>query len=602
MKFISFVVDINPLHYYQAQLLIHSIFLNTDFPKENIVVQCIEGVDDNFIAYLDQKGVSYTFVSPYLDQRYCNKLTQLEYFLGKDIESIILLDADMYVTDNAIYTLSSDKVMGKVVDAPNPPLGIVEDIFKEASLSLPVQVTTDWNVPENITVAGNFNGGFYYIPGKLIERVNELWRKWASWLFERKYLFKNPAYAIHTDQLSFAMALKDGDIPYTFLSTNYNFPLHVDAHQHYLNQTEPIHLLHYHREIDGFGFLNDSKVGVVSAKTAVELANDQIATLDEIEFYYRYKISTTLEINNDSLSSAFKENFRLMCQKYDDIVCYLHAGTPKTATTSFQYTCVENIDYLKSMNVLYPTNYTQSGVPKHQWLVPLLLSGDEKLFYQKFEEVLIEASTNQCKTIVLSTEGIYNHWWDFPEKSKEMFSILTKTLHVKLWLVLREPASFLYSFYQQNLKNPKTDLVKCYGQDWSFERMFQDKWFVKHMDYLSFIDETMKIFGKDNVILFTYDKSILKRLFHLMGIDINKLVLQNSHNVGLSSVSIELLKTLNRFDVMPSDKNEIIDQLMLCDNVLKKYEFDRNCQGKEKVKKYFSLQQKVLASYYNIRV
>jgi len=601
VKFISFVVDVNFLHYYQAQLLLHSLTLNTNFSKENIIVQCIEGIHQEFIDYLEEEGFKYHYISPFLDKKYCNKLQQLEYFISNDldVESVILMDADMYVLDNAIYELDSEYIIGKVVDAPNPPLDMIKGIFHKASMMLPNLVDSDWQIPNNQTIKGNFNGGFYYIPAKYINDFNRYWKKWATWLFERQNLFTDPRYIMHIDQLSFAMALQDSAIPCNLLETNYNFPLHSKHKSNYLDNKTLVHIVHYHRQIDDFGFIDTSKISIGIVKELIEKANFQIAQLEESLFYLLYKKSLLPLIQN-SIITSIKDKFIRLFDEHRDIKVYIHAGTPKTATTTFQFACIENSKHLIEKNILYPTNYTQNGVPKHQWLVQLMLKGDIEGLYQKFVDIFNEAIDNKCVNILLSTEGIYNHWWDFPDNSKEIWNMLSKYIETRLIITFRDPISFVYSFYQQNLKNPRIGIAKCYGQSWSLEEMLQDKWFVKHLDYLSFVNEAESIFGKDAVILLKYDKDILKNLFDILDIDLNNIKLTSSHNKGLSTIAIELLKTLNRFNIKADDKQLIIKQMIDCDEILKQYQVPKEDLS-EKIMQIFALQKKVFDKYKNLQ-
>lgn len=603
MKYISFVVDRNPLYYYQAQLLLHSLVNNTEFSKENIIVQCIHGVDSYFLDYLEKGGFTYTQIAPYLDNAYCNKLAQLAYFRDKEIQSVILLDTDTYVLDNALFMLDNPCVMGKVVDAPNPPLPIIENIFSNAKIALPSTILTDWDFTEGTTIEGNFNGGFYYIPGSYVPQLDNEWKKWAEWLYAHRELFQNDAYAIHVDQISFAMALKAGSIPYGFLETNYNFPTHLQRQPRYFNKNEPVHLIHYHRQLNIFGLMDMSQIALPEVAEAVNNANAQIAKMDNIEMYYRYRKSS-VAAQSHTLSANITEKVEHAFIQYGNLTCYLHVGTPKTATTTLQYICAENADYLKFKGILYPDNYTQNSVPKHQWLVPLLLSGNIDELHNKFLEIMQKAQKNNCHAVFLSTEGIFNHWWDFPDRSKEFLALLGKYLHIKPLLVLREPVSFLFSYYQQNLKNPKMEMVTCYGQDWSFERMLNDPWFIRHIDYLSFVEELEALIGKREVTLFKYSKNIIDTLFNYLNIDIKQLTYSIPQNVGLSFIAIELLKKINQLDLTPKDKQNVIEKLMECDQILQSYhpKHYTNIESREYIENLFSLQRKVFEKYFHIKI
>lgn len=219
MNKLSFVVDKLPLHYYQAELLLYSIEQNTAYQKEDIIVQCLSRVDQYFIEYLELNGYSYNIIEPYLDGKYCNKLQQLEYFKNKNVEGIILMDTDMFLT-SSIDEIKGNNIIAKIVDGPNPNLNTLKNIYRSASLEFPNIVGSDWNIKNNATFENNFNGGFYYIPKRYINIIADSWKLWGEWLYKKEELFENPKQFIHVDQISFSLAVHSNNLQYSKLSSN----------------------------------------------------------------------------------------------------------------------------------------------------------------------------------------------------------------------------------------------------------------------------------------------------------------------------------------------------------------------------------------------
>ena len=104
-----------------------------------------------------------------------------------------------------------------------------------------------------------------------------------------------------------------------------------------------------------------------------------------------------------------------------------HAGTPKTGSSSLQFIFDNHRELLLQNGILYPSNVSRVKEPKHQWFVSQLINGDIQGLIANLESALMEAGDN-THTIILSSEGIYNHWWDFPDKSKQFLNNLANTL------------------------------------------------------------------------------------------------------------------------------------------------------------------------------
>ncbi|MDM8569660.1 hypothetical protein QUF50_09165 [Thiotrichales bacterium HSG1] len=255
MNQISFVVDKLALHYYQAELLLFSLENFAHHPKQAILVQCVHGVDAEFLNFLSQNSYNYRIIEPFLDGKYCNKIQQLEAFNNLAEGNVMLLDTDMFVLE-PLNVPEVDLFCGKIVDASNPPLHVIQNIFNEANLKINKIVDTDWKLENSQTIDSNFNGGFYYIPNKHLKLISTTWKKWATWLFNRIDLFENHNQAIHVDQIAMAMTLCEKNISYKSINSNYNCPIHSSIKLNSFNKNIPISLLHYHREITPFGILN----------------------------------------------------------------------------------------------------------------------------------------------------------------------------------------------------------------------------------------------------------------------------------------------------------------------------------------------------------
>jgi hypothetical protein len=273
--FVSFVVDNIFDHYYKAELLLLSLEHFALYSKENIIVQCTDNVSKEFITYLNSNNYNYHIISRYLDDKFCNKIQQLEFFNNHTGANVVLVDADTFFLE-PIEIPDINKFSAKIVDAPNPCLKTIVDIFETAQVALPDIVKTDWEIDDGSTISTNFNGGFYFIPAKYVHTINVAWKKWSQWLFMKKYLFKDPGAVIHLDQVSMALAICETQVDYFNLPANFNCPIHSNNPQRSYQKDRPIALIHYHKEISNSGILNYDKSANMKIRKAIKKANEKI--------------------------------------------------------------------------------------------------------------------------------------------------------------------------------------------------------------------------------------------------------------------------------------------------------------------------------------
>ena len=592
---ISFVVDKLPAHYYQAELLLHSLEQNTSYTKETIVVQCLSRVDKEFLDYLTVNNYTFNIIEPYLDGKYCNKLQQLEYFIDKGIDGVILMDTDMFAMGD-LSDICGKEIIAKRVDAPNPSLVTLQNIYKQASLATPSVVKSDWDMPNNETLENNFNGGFYYVPQHLISTMSKEWKKWGEWLYAQPELFEHKSQFIHVDQISFSLAVHANKLAYKLLSANYNFPIHSSLKIDSFEDTKEIKIIHYHREINDFGLLNSSKTRDINTLNTIQKANDSIVSKDRVVFYKQYKKSLRPKLLFSDKVLLFEEKLKqLLANKKFNLI--LHAGTPKTGTTSLQHFLADSQDALKKHKFLYPSNYVRSPEPKHQWLVGTLKEGDFEQLFEFLEETIDEAEECSAESIILSTEGIYNHWLDYNEESRAILSLLSKYFTLSLVVFFRNEAVFMNNLYKQYLKNAKQTSISCYGQDVSLQKMIDDSWFIKHLDYLGFIYDCESIFSKENVKVIEYSKNIIQDFCNTLKIEI-EIKMSQRKNSSLSDFAIEILQVINSYEIRPQDRVELIKELSTCDTILKNYS-KKNSEFKN-IEEMFRLQKEVLKEEYEL--
>ena len=551
----SMVVDGQPLHPYQAENLLFTLERYGLVPRDRIVVQCTDRVSERVRNVIARNHYTVTVVSPYLDGKYCNKVTQLDYFAREGLSGacgVVLLDLDFLVLA-PLEPVETDRVWGKIVDADNPPLHVLERIFAQAGVDVPGIVPSDWGTGD--TVATNFNGGFLYVPRGFVSRMQSAWRGWAEFLHARPDLFETPEHRGHTDQISFALALAAERIPCRHLSANWNFPLHSPGVPRSFKSEAVVSGLHYHWCLDAFGLVDPVFRDHSVVDDTVRRVNAALGARDEslfFDLYKRHLAREAVRLVPAAEKPLFCEDFIARTWNGDrKRRLILHAGTPKTGTTSLQVHLASNRERLAELGFWYPAPSRYTPAPKHQQLADGLRSGDATAFREYIEEALCDLP-EVTHTIILTTEGIFNHWWDYTPKAKGLLRELAARFDFELCVWFREPEAFTAALYVQCIKNGRAEGVmkNVYGQAIGCLEALKDPWFVRHLDYTGFFHEARHLFGADRVKAFVYTGDTVRDFKAHYGIGALPHAPQR-HNATLNSLAVHLLRALNRAALKP---------------------------------------------------
>ncbi|PCJ29543.1 MAG: sulfotransferase family protein [Gammaproteobacteria bacterium] len=259
--------------------------------------------------------------------------------------------------------------------------------------------------------------------------------------------------------------------------------------------------------------------------------------------------------------------------KQQKIKLIIHAGTPKTGTTSLQTYLDKRQRKLRGKGILYPHNLDKiqnPTAPKHQWFEKNLVSAHLDYFLENINNIISQVKED-THMIILSSEGIYNYWWDFPEQSKAVLSELAELFDIEVWVWFREPLAFIESYYKQCIRNPQTENNPCYGKNLSFAEMLDFDWFSQHLNYQGFVSECQAVFGENAVSAFKYEGDVVQQVIQKLGLatpDDNPTPRQNK---SLNSASIALLKTINQYDMKAKDKALLIPHLKQIDEIMANY-------------------------------
>lgn len=272
----SFIVDDDPTFLIAGWHLARSLIEHCGGIPGAIVVQCTPEVPETRRVIFRDLGCRVQQIARFGDGRYCNKLNQLDNLRSFDYDRAVLLDTDMIAVSDLRVFLSDTAILGKIVDAMNPPLEALEEIATLSNLSrLPPIVGSDIGIGD--TYVGNCNGGFYSIPRAFAERLSDGWRHWALWLLDNIEPLRRADQAIHADQVSFWLAIHHLGLPFELAPSNVNYFTHFEGEHRYFDSSRPLALLHYHTtNLDVLGRIVALPDSNPVAHAAVARANEQI--------------------------------------------------------------------------------------------------------------------------------------------------------------------------------------------------------------------------------------------------------------------------------------------------------------------------------------
>lgn len=260
----------------------------------------------------------------------------------------------------------------------------------------------------------------------------------------------------------------------------------------------------------------------------------------------------------------------------DKLKLIIHAGTPKTGTTSLQTYLDKKQRKLRGKGILYPHNLDDiqnPNAPKHQWFEKNLVTTNLHSFLANFKNVLTQV-TEDTHTIILSSEGIYNYWWDFPDASKAILSELGQLFDVNVWVWFREPLAFIESYYKQCIRNPQIQNNPCYGKDLSFPEMLDIPWFSQHLNYQGFVTDCQTLFGENSVSAFNYQGDVVQEVMQKLGLATAHDNPTPRQNKSVNGVVTQLLKTINHYNIKAKDKERLMTHLKEINGIFDHYPND----------------------------
>lgn len=217
---------------------------------------------------------------------------------------------------------------------------------------------------------------------------------------------------------------------------------------------------------------------------------------------------------------------------------FLHVGLPKTGTSAIQTSLFSNRDLLRKNGILYPDIMLKTNPPKHQRLIKAFNQSD-------FVELKNWLDKNKYDSIILSTEGVTNHFYDFSDQSFELFKKAISNYNLIIVFVTRDKNSWLRSYYTQAVFNPQSSRTSYYGTTLLFKDFIE----IKRIHDLSSFDQ----FEKDiinnlrpkKLIRLNHSRNIINEFGRSLGLPSLK-VDKEKINFSPPKWTVELMRQINQ--------------------------------------------------------
>ena len=264
----SCVVEPRPKYVNQLAIWVTTLLELGGVPAADLFVHVLDGVHHaGVVEFLSERGIAHAAMPRFGDGRFCNKVRQLRTAALRAQPYVALCDTDVAFAGNLERWTGLGRVAGKPVDGPNPPLEMLEELYRRAGFGS-VPERTRCAHAEAPTFTNNLNGGVYLLHRDLIDEFSPRWEKWALWTLEQQAVLGSQV--THADQIAFGLALWELNEPVAHLPPAANFPLHLALHR-YQPSPEPPVVLHYHDRVTAEGLLQP--LGIPSVDERVQLIN-----------------------------------------------------------------------------------------------------------------------------------------------------------------------------------------------------------------------------------------------------------------------------------------------------------------------------------------
>jgi hypothetical protein len=173
-----------------------------------------QGVEIRRASAVVQGSPHSNKIAPFLDQH--------------ETDFLIVCDTDLFFIDDPSAILTTDRFRAPPNNHCNPPPRIFRRILDACGLGRPYRpgmALFKGAHGQRETHINNISAGVVVAPQSRYADFAAKWRKWAAWLVDNRHLLER--WAVHVDQVAFALALEELGEDVEFLPPQMNTILHL---------------------------------------------------------------------------------------------------------------------------------------------------------------------------------------------------------------------------------------------------------------------------------------------------------------------------------------------------------------------------------------
>jgi 2-polyprenyl-3-methyl-5-hydroxy-6-metoxy-1,4-benzoquinol methylase len=255
---IGCVAENNPRYFAQALRLVQSLrWFGGSMAGTNIMVCLVDDADPAYAEELRRWGAfvriipRFSYLHPH-----SNKLRLLELAEVSSYDTIMLMDCDTIIVQDALPHVDGHALQGNVADGASVHSEVFEDLFQ--FYQIPPLKKESWRTFSQESAVWYCNTGVLIFPQPIVEALYPAWRNYNANLARRIELLKGTALSCEQASLTLAYAEvnRRNPIPFKELSPAMNFPLHLTQPSVpvELADCDPV-VIHYHHLADSSGFI-----------------------------------------------------------------------------------------------------------------------------------------------------------------------------------------------------------------------------------------------------------------------------------------------------------------------------------------------------------
>jgi hypothetical protein len=275
---IATVVDRHPR--FRIELILWALCVHKALPARDFrrVVYFIDEAPADLTGWLEDRGFEWRLVAaPARQSPHCNKL--LPFLEEQPTDYVLVTDADLYFVANPAALVAASAIQAAPNNHCNPPGHVFRDLFRHAGLEhayKPGISLMEGSGGHRETYLNNISAGIVCMPSAQAPSFASMWLEKAQWLIKNRGLLG--PWAIHVDQVGFALAMAERDDQVLFFPPQTNIILHMlpSLDTAYAFHLTTGHVPQFPSRFLAKGLLSDD--GVSSPmKVAIGVLNESIA-------------------------------------------------------------------------------------------------------------------------------------------------------------------------------------------------------------------------------------------------------------------------------------------------------------------------------------